>query len=179
MQVFQTELPGCVLIEPRIFQDDRGFFLETYHRERYANAGVDATFVQDNHSCSQRTTLRGLHYQIDRPQGKLVWVIQGEIFDVAVDLRRCSPTFGKWISVVLNAISHRQLYIPPGFAHGFCALSDRTEIMYKCTDVYSPEGERTIIWDDPTLAITWPVELPLLSAKDARGLFFSQAPTFD
>lgn len=174
-----TTLKDCVLIEPRVFQDDRGFFLETYNANRYRDAGVPLAFVQDNHSRSKLHTLRGLHYQIDRPQGKLVWAIRGEIFDVAVDLRRSSPSFGQWYSVVLSAENRRQLYVPPGFAHGFCALSEGTEIIYKCTDLYSPGGERTIAWNDPTLAIDWPVESPLLSPKDAEGLLFSDAELFD
>lgn len=179
MQVSTTELPGCLVIEPRIFGDDRGFFLETYNRQRYYEAGVAVDFVQDNHSQSRRGTLRGLHYQIDRPQGKLVWAVRGEVFDVAVDLRRSSPTFGKWISVLLSADNHRQIYVPPGMAHGFYALSEGAEIIYKCTDTYSPAGERTIIWNDATLAIAWPGSEPLLSTKDARGLAFADAPYFD
>lgn len=179
MIVTPTKLESCVLIEPRVFQDDRGFFLETYNANRYREAGVPLTFVQDNHSCSKLHTLRGLHYQIDRPQGKLVWAIRGEILDVAVDIRRSSPTFGQWYSVILSSENRRQLYVPPGFAHGFCALSEGTEIIYKCTDVYSPTGERTIAWNDPTLAIEWPVETPLLSPKDSEGVLFADAELFD
>lgn len=166
------------MIEPRIFSDERGFFLETYSRERYRQAGVEMEFVQDNHSCSKQGTLRGLHYQIDKPQGKLVWCTRGDVFDVAVDLRRSSATFGHWVSCLLSSATRRQFYIPPGFAHGFCALTDIAEITYKCTDFYSPSGERTIIWNDPQLAISWPNPKPLLSHKDACGTSFAEAPYF-
>jgi dTDP-4-dehydrorhamnose 3,5-epimerase len=179
MQVSPTALSGCLMIEPRVLTDARGFFLETYNRERYYAAGVAVDFVQDNHSLSRRGTLRGLHYQIDRPQGKLVWAVRGEVFDVAVDLRRSSLTFGQWTSAVLSAENRRQIYLPPGFAHGFYALSDHAEVMYKCTDFYSPAGERTILWNDPQLAIAWPAESPVLSDKDAHGLAFAAAPCFD
>jgi dTDP-4-dehydrorhamnose 3,5-epimerase len=178
MNILPTLLADCLVIEPRVFADERGFFMETYHRERYHSAGLTLEFVQDNHSCSKRGTLRGLHYQIDRPQGKLVWAIRGEIFDVAVDLRRSSPTFGRWISVLLSSDNRRQIYVPPGFAHGICALSEEAEIIYKCTDSYSPAGERTILWNDPTLAIAWPTTTPLLSDKDQRGVPLAEAEVF-
>jgi dTDP-4-dehydrorhamnose 3,5-epimerase len=164
-----TALPGVVLIEPTVFQDARGFFMETYHAPRFAAAGIDVAFVQDNHSRSVRNTLRGLHYQIVRPQGKLVRVVAGEVFDVAVDLRRGSPTFARWHGAVLSAANRLQLYIPPGFAHGFCVLSDVADLIYKCTDIYAPEGERTIRWDDPRIGLAGPVAAPVLSPKDAAA----------
>lgn len=179
MRLLPTAVAGCVLIEPRVFADQRGFFVEAYNRQRYFDGGIAVDFVQDNHSCSQRGTLRGLHYQVDLPQGKLVWVVRGEIFDVAVDLRRSSPTYGKWFSCTLSAKNHWQLYIPAGCAHGFYALEDQTEVLYKCTNYYSPSGERTIRWNDATLAINWPATAPLLSAKDAQGLAFDAAPHYD
>ncbi|MFO1120507.1 MAG: dTDP-4-dehydrorhamnose 3,5-epimerase [Rhodospirillales bacterium] len=167
MNVVQTPLPGVLMIEPKVFGDARGFFLETYHQLRYANAGIEATFVQDNHSRSSRGVLRGLHYQMRHPQGKLVSVVTGEVFDVAVDLRRGSPCFGRWFGCVLSADNHRQLWIPPGFGHGFCTVSDSADFIYKCTDYYHPEDEGGVLWNDPQLAIEWPIEHPALSAKDA------------
>jgi dTDP-4-dehydrorhamnose 3,5-epimerase len=164
-----TPLNGVVLIEPRVFEDARGFFMETYRADRFKEGGIDLPFVQDNHSRSCKGTLRGLHYQIEHPQGKLLRVVSGEIFDVAVDLRRGSPTFTRWHGERLSSDNRLQLYIPPGFAHGFCVLSDSAEIVYKCTDVYSPGGERAIRWNDPELAIGWPVAEPLLSSKDAAA----------
>src|SRR5262245_11933734 len=178
MQVRGIDLYGCVLIEPTTHVDGRGYFLETFNRDRFAAAELPTEFVQDNHSKSRCGVLRGLHYQIDRPQGKLIWAVEGEIFDVAVDLRRSSPTFGHWTSVVLSAASHRQFYIPPGFAHGFYALTD-AQIIYKCTDIYSPAGEQTILWNDDALGIHWPVQTPILSQKDSCGLQFANALYFD
>ena len=166
MKVVPTALEGVVIIEPRVFRDPRGFFLESYHADRYAAAGLPARFVQDNHSCSAPGTLRGLHYQLQHAQGKLVRVIRGSIFDVAVDIRRGSPTFGRWVGATLSAENTRQLYVPPGFAHGFCVPEEPTEVEYKCTDFYVPEDERGIAWNDPTISITWPVKDPLLSEKD-------------
>lgn len=166
MRVEQTSLPGVLLIEPKVFGDSRGFFLESYHHQRYAEAGIDAVFVQDNHSRSSRGVLRGLHYQIRHPQGKLVSVVAGEVFDVAVDIRSGSPHFGRWFGCVLSAENHRQLWVPPGFAHGFCTLSETADFLYKCTDYYHPEDEGGVLWNDPDVAIAWPVASPALSAKD-------------
>ncbi len=168
MRVVPTELPGVVVIEPVVHADGRGFFLETYHAERYRAHGIDGPFVQDNHSRSARGTLRGLHLQLTRPQGKLVRVIEGEIFDVAVDVRRGSPTFGRFVGVTLTADNFRQCYIPRGFAHGFCVLSPIAQVEYKCTDLYDAASEIGIAWNDPAIAIPWPVAEPLLSARDAR-----------
>jgi len=168
-----TPLSGVVLVEPRVFEDARGFFMETYHAPRFAAAGIGQEFVQDNHTRSVKSTLRGLHFQVTRPQGKLVRVVAGEVFDVAVDLRRGSPTFARWHGLVLSAENRLQIYIPPGFGHGFCVLSDTADVLYKCTEVYDPGGDRSIRWDDPRIGIDWPVRDPLLSAKDAA------APTLD
>ncbi len=170
MKVVPTDLPGVLVVEPTVFRDPRGFFFETYHAERYAAAGIDATFVQDNHSSSERGTLRGLHAQEKFPQCKLVRVIEGTIWDVAVDIRVGSPTFGRHVSVVLSADEHRQVFVPTGFAHGFCVLSDRAQVEYKCTDYYHPEDELRILWNDPELGIPWPIEAPILSAKDQGAL---------
>lgn len=166
MNLYPTRLPGVYLIAPRVFTDPRGFFLETWHAERYRQAHIPGPFVQDNHSCSVRGALRGLHYQLAHPQGKLVSVLQGEVFDVAVDIRRGSPTFGHWVGEILSGENHRQLYIPPGFAHGFCVLSETAHFLYKCTDFYTPDDEYGLRWDDPALHINWPVSVPLLSEKD-------------
>jgi len=166
MKVLQTELPGVLVIEPDVYRDDRGFFLESYHAEKYAEAGIAGPFVQDNHSRSARGTVRGLHAQRRRPQGKLVRVLQGEIFDVVVDIRRGSPTFGRWVGIKLTAENFLQCYIPPNFAHGFCALSDWVEFEYKCTDFYDPTDEIRLLWNDPDIGIAWPVSAPVLSAKD-------------
>jgi len=179
MNILPTDLPGVVIVEPRVFGDARGFFLEVFQQTRFREAGLDVTFVQDNHSRSRCGTLRGLHYQIEHPQGKLVRVIRGEAFDVAVDLRRGSPMFGRWTGVKLSDTNHRQIYVPPGFAHGFCVLSEEADILYKCTDFYYPEHERTILWNDPRLAIEWPIDEPLLSEKDQRGLPLADAPCFE
>jgi dTDP-4-dehydrorhamnose 3,5-epimerase len=166
LKVLPTDLAGVVVIEPVVFRDPRGFFVETYHAERYGAAGIDASFVQDNHSRSERGTLRGLHAQQRFPQAKLVRVIEGEIWDVAVDIRLGSPTFGRHVAVTLSADDQRQLFVPTGFAHGFCVLSERAQIEYKCTNYYHLEDELHILWSDPELAIPWPVEAPTLSDKD-------------
>ncbi len=166
MTVQPTRLPGVLLVEPRVFGDDRGFFLERYHAKRYAQAGIDARFVQDNHSRSAEGTLRGLHFQRRHPQGKLVEAVRGRIWDVVVDLRRGSPTFGQWQGHVLSDEAHRQLYVPPGFAHGFCVLSETADVLYKCTDVYRPDDEGGVAWNDPGLGIEWPAAAPRLSDKD-------------
>lgn len=173
MKLLPTRLPGVVLIEPEMHGDQRGFFMETWHARKFAAAGIEAAFVQDNHSRSTLGTLRGLHLQTRQPQGKLIRVITGEIFDVAVDLRRDSPTFRHWVGLTLSAANRHQLWVPPGFAHGFYALSGAAEIIYKCTDYYAPEYERTLRWDDPELAVHWPLiagRPPILSAKDAAGI---------
>lgn len=166
MRFTETELPGVILVEPTVHRDDRGFFLETYHREKYAEGGIDATFVQDNHSRSAGGILRGLHAQGRRPQGKLVRAVEGAVYDVAVDIRRGSPTFAKWVGVVLSDESFHQLWIPPGFAHGFCVLSETAQVEYKCTELYVPEDELAVAWDDPEIAVAWPVDEPVLSSKD-------------
>src|ERR1051326_1029997 len=160
MQFLPTELAGVVVIAPRVFDDERGFFMETFQRQKFAAAGIDLEFVQDNHSRSRRGVLRGLHYQLAHPQGKLVRAVSGSIFDVAVDLRRGSPTFGSWYGCELTDSNRRQIYIPPGFAHGFCVLSDTADVIYKCTELYHPEDERTLLWNDPALGIQWPVADP-------------------
>lgn len=156
MKVIETELPGVLIIEPSVHGDERGFFQETFHAQRYAECGITLPFVQDNHSRSGAGILRGLHYQLRQPQGKLVRVMQGSVFDVAVDIRKGSPTFGKWVGVMLSEDNFRQIYVPPGFAHGFCTLSDRVDFLYKCTDYYAPDDERGVIWNDPDIGIAWP-----------------------
>ncbi len=168
-------LPEIVLIEPEVFQDGRGFFLEMYHREKFEEAGIAECFVQDNRSRSCRGTLRGLHYQIRKPQGKLIWVLQGEVFDVAVDIRRGSPSFGKWVKVVLSSDEYKGVYIPPNFAHGFFVLSEEAEVFYKCTDLYAPDLERCIRWNDPDLSIPWPTVDPILSERDRSSPFLREA----
>jgi dTDP-4-dehydrorhamnose 3,5-epimerase len=166
----EVDLPGVLVIEPVVHQDERGFFLETYHRDKYRDGGLDAAFVQDNHSRSRRGTLRGLHAQRTRPQGKLVRAVHGRIYDVAVDIRRGSPTFAHWVGEELSADNFRQLWIPPGFAHGFCVLSEVAEVEYKCTEVYVPEDEITIAWDDPRIGVRWPLEsAPALSPRDGAA----------
>jgi dTDP-4-dehydrorhamnose 3,5-epimerase len=171
MKVIKTNLEGCVVIEPKVFGDDRGFFLETFQSERYANlAGIMLPFVQDNHSRSTYGVLRGLHFQKTKPQGKLVRVVKGKVYDVAVDLRRGSDTFGQWEAVVLSEENKKQFWVPPGFAHGFLVLSDIADFEYKCTDYYDPLDEGSILWNDPQLDISWPIEKPLLSDKDSRAL---------
>lgn len=164
----ETELPGVVVLKPKIFSDPRGFFAETYHRQKFAELGIALDFVQDNHSRSTRGTLRGLHYQWHRPQAKLCRVVEGEVFDVAVDIRRGSPTFGQWVGVTLSAEEMNQIFIPAGFAHGFVVLSECAQFLYKCSDFYDPAGEGGVLWNDPGLNISWPVTEPLLSEKDSR-----------
>jgi dTDP-4-dehydrorhamnose 3,5-epimerase len=179
MQARQTEIPDVWIIEPRVFGDSRGFFFESWNRRAFANLGLDVEFVQDNHSRSEKNVLRGLHYQVRNAQGKLVRVIAGEVFDVAVDLRRSSPTFRKWVGFNLSEENKRIAWIPPGFAHGFCVLSDTAEFLYKTTDYWSPEHERTLAWNDPALAIPWPLTgTPILAAKDAAGLPLASAETY-
>ncbi|MEZ0329266.1 MAG: dTDP-4-dehydrorhamnose 3,5-epimerase [Dissulfuribacterales bacterium] len=178
MNFIPTEIPDVVIVEPRVFADERGFFMETWHKEKFLKGGIDADFLQDNHSRSMQGILRGLHYQIERQQGKLVRVIFGEVYDVAVDIRRDSPTFGKWVGFYLSAENKRMLWIPPGFAHGFYVTSEAAEVVYKCTDFYAPEYERAIIWNDTRLGIDWPLvngAPPSLSAKDARAARFDEA----
>ncbi len=182
MLIKPAGLPDVKIIEPRIFSDERGFFLETYHAQRYAEAGIPDKFVQDNHSGSRQGTLRGLHYQIRRAQGKLIQVIAGEIYDVVVDLRRSSPTFGRWLGTHLTAQNKRQLWIPEGFAHGFYVISEWAEVTYKTTDYYAPEWERTLLWNDPDLNIDWQIPAntqPIISAKDRQGKPFREADVFD
>ncbi len=170
MKVIETSLPGVLILEPKVFGDERGFFFESYNKKALAKAGIADEFVQDNHSRSVRNVLRGLHYQIKQPQGKLVRVIHGEVFDVAVDIRRSSPNFGKWVSFNLSAENKRVAWVAPGFAHGFLVLSEVAEFFYKTTDYWAPEHERGIIWNDPDLAINWPLQgEPILSAKDKMG----------
>jgi dTDP-4-dehydrorhamnose 3,5-epimerase len=176
MRVVATDLPGVLLIEPRVHGDDRGFFLETFHAERYAEAGIVGPFVQDNWSRSVRGTLRGMHFQEPQPQGKLVQVAAGAVFDVAADVRRGSPTFGRWVGFELSAENKRQLWVPAGFAHGFVVLSDVADFLYKCTALYKPEAERSVVWNDPDLAIAWPIAEPLLSPKDAAAPRLADAP---
>jgi dTDP-4-dehydrorhamnose 3,5-epimerase len=169
MQFIRTELPGVVVVEPKRFEDDRGFFMEVFNRDRFAAAGMPDTFVQDNHSLSRRGVLRGLHYQYPLWQGKLVRTVTGSVFDVAVDIRRDSPHRGKWFGIELSAENGRQLYIPPGFAHGFCVTSEVAEVTYKCTAVYRGSDDAGIRWDDPDIGISWPVSDPLVSDKDASA----------
>jgi dTDP-4-dehydrorhamnose 3,5-epimerase len=176
VKVSETSLPGVLLIEPKVFGDDRGFFLETFHQKRYAEGGISLPFVQDNWSRSVRGTLRGLHFQDPNPQGKLVQVVAGAVFDVAVDVRVGSPAFGKWVGYELTAENKRQLWVPPGFAHGFCVLSDTADFVYKCTALYSPEHDRGVQWNDPEIGIAWPIREPLLSKKDAALPRLNAAP---
>jgi dTDP-4-dehydrorhamnose 3,5-epimerase len=179
MRASPTRLPEVLLIEPKVFGDSRGFFFESWNQREFEHAGIHARFVQDNHSRSAKGVLRGLHYQIRQPQGKLVRVTEGEIFDVAVDIRRGSPTFGKWEGARLSARSKSMLWIPAGFAHGFCVLSDYAEVLYKATDFYAPEDERCILWNDPELKIDWPISgAPLISPKDAAGQRLRDAEVF-
>jgi dTDP-4-dehydrorhamnose 3,5-epimerase len=176
MQIIAADIEDVKIIEPQIFRDDRGFFLETYHLNRFKSAGLTDVFVQDNLSFSVKHTLRGLHFQVKRPQAKLVEVISGEIFDVAVDIRPTSPTFGRWVSVLLTEDNKRQVYIPEGFAHGFCVLSDSAHVVYKCSDFYDSDDEGGILWSDPAIGINWPTTNPLLSAKDSRLSLISDIP---
>ena len=168
MKILPSSLPEILIIEPSVFQDERGFFMETHQQRRYTEAGIESVFVQDNLSYSVRGTLRGLHYQVKHAQAKLIQVIEGTIFDVAVDIRRGSPSFGQWTSVHLSDENKRQLFLPEGFAHGFCVLSESAQVVYKCTDYYAAEDEGGVLWSDPTLAIAWPVSEPLLSEKDSQ-----------
>jgi len=180
MKVTPTAIPGVLIIEPRVFGDDRGFFYESFNAREFKElAGLEPNFMQDNHSRSAKNVLRGLHYQIRQPQGKLIRVVAGEVFDVVVDIRKGSPTFGRWVGQTLSAENRKQLWIPVGFAHGFLVLSDYAEFLYKTTDYWAPEHERCIAWNDPALAIRWPLEgTPILSAKDANGAALARAETF-
>jgi len=182
MQFIPTKITDVIVIEPTVKKDDRGFFMEVYQSRLFKEAGIPVTFIQDNHSGSKQGTLRGLHYQIRQPQAKLVRVVVGEVFDVAVDLRRSSPTFGQWVGEVLSAENKRQIFIPVGFAHGFYILSDWAELTYKASDYYFPEGERTLLWNDPQLKIEWPIQSGkslILSPKDTQGLRLEDADVFD
>ena len=181
MKFVETSLPGVIRIEPVVHGDERGYFMETWQARRFSEAGIDRAFVQDNCSYSSKGTLRGIHYQIEQAQGKLVRVVQGEVLDVAVDLRESSPQFGHWVGVVLSSDNKHQLWVPPGFGHAFLVLSDTAGFEYKCTDYYAPEFERSIRWDDPKIAIKWPLvdgEQPMLSSKDAAAPFFRDAETY-
>jgi dTDP-4-dehydrorhamnose 3,5-epimerase len=180
VNLIKTDIPDVVILEPKVFGDDRGFFYESWNARTFANLGIDVDFVQDNHSKSQRGVLRGLHYQIQQAQGKLVRVVSGEVYDVAVDLRRSSPTFGKWVAFMLSAENRRIAWIPPGFAHGFCVTSTTAEFLYKTTDCYSPEHERSLLWSDPALGIPWPLNgmEPQLAAKDKAGVLLKDAQLF-
>jgi len=182
MQFIRTDIPEVVIIEPRVFEDSRGFFMETYQAQNFVQAGIGFNFVQDNHSRSSQYTLRGLHYQIRHAQGKLVRVVAGEIFDAAVDIRRSSSTFGKSIGILLSAQNKRQIWIPPGFAHGFYVVSEWAEVLYKATDFYDPTAERAILWNDPTLNVPWPIppgDLPTLSPKDRAGKLLTEAEIYE
>jgi dTDP-4-dehydrorhamnose 3,5-epimerase len=176
VQRIETLLPGVCLVRPQVHSDPRGFFLESYHRDKFGEIGIRDNFVQDNHSKSVKNTLRGLHYQLKFPQAKLCRVIQGDVLDVAVDIRRGSPHFGKWVSVMLSSSQHEQVYVPAGFAHGFLVLSDTAEFLYKCSDIYHPEDEYGILWNDPALKIAWNIEHPRLSSKDAAYSPLSRVP---
>jgi len=170
MNVVKTKLHDCLIIEPKVFGDERGFFLETFQAERYAElVGITSPFVQDNHSRSSKAVLRGLHYQKTKPQGKLVRVVSGEVYDVAVDIRQGSPTFGQWEGVILSETNKKQFWVPPGFAHGFLVISDTADFEYKCTDYYDPSDEGSVLWNDPDLGISWPTATPILSNKDASA----------
>lgn len=181
MKFLPTAIPDVVVIEPAVFSDPRGYFLETWQQQKFRDGGIDAHFVQDNHSESAESVLRGLHYQLRHPQGKLVRVVTGAVFDVVVDLRQSAATFGQWVGVELSDTNHRMLWVPPGFAHGFYALNGPAHFLYKCTDYYAPTDERCIRWDDPDLAITWPApqgRAPIIGAKDALGIPFRDAELF-
>jgi len=177
MQISKAEIEGLVIIQPDVFEDPRGYFLETYHRRRYSGSGIDMDFCQDNMSYSRRGTLRGLHYQFPHAQAKLVQVLQGEVFDVAVDIRRGSPTFGRWVGVVLSEHNRRQVFIPQGLAHGFCVLSETAVFVYKCSDYYVPDCDQGVLWSDPALKIEWPVSDPIVSEKDRAFLRLSEIST--
>ena len=181
MNFIPAKLPEVIIVQPAVQGDARGYFMETWHKQKFAEGGIKTEFVQDNHSQSARNTLRGLHYQIKQPQGKLVRVIAGEVFDVAVDMRKSSLTFGQWVGVSLSAENMKMLWVPPGFAHGFLVVSEQAEVVYKCTDYYAPEYERTIAWNDRDLNIAWPLlqnRKPLLSKKDAEGISFKDAEVY-
>ena len=181
VEFIAAALPEVILVAPRVFADERGFFMETWHTDRFTAAGITGPFVQDNHSHSRRHVLRGLHFQIERSQGKLVSVVRGAVFDVAVDLRRSSPRFGQWCSTELNDRNHHMLWVPPGFAHGFLTLSDEADVVYKCTEYYAPQFERSLRWNDPAVAIAWPLPAgvaPVLSGKDADAPLLVDAGTF-
>lgn len=181
MEFVRTDIPEVILIRPKVFGDARGYFLETWQQSRFAEAGIEAEFVQDNHSHSARGVLRGLHYQIRQPQGKLVRVVTGSVFDVAVDVRRSSPTFGRWVGYELSDQNHHMLWVPPGFAHGYLVLSESADFLYRCTDFYAPASERAIRWDDPELGVRWPLPggaAPVLSAKDSAAQRFRDAEYF-
>jgi dTDP-4-dehydrorhamnose 3,5-epimerase len=182
MDFIPTKIPGVFLIEPRVIEDSRGFFLETYREDRFLEAGIRQGFVQENHSSSRRGVLRGLHYQIRHPQGKLVRVVAGEVFDVAVDIRRTSPSFGLWVGETLSAQNKRQMWIPHGFAHGFYVLSESAQVIYKVTDYYAPQWDRSILWNDPQIGVEWPLlegSPPILSDKDRHGKQLAEAELFD
>jgi dTDP-4-dehydrorhamnose 3,5-epimerase len=168
-------IPEVILLQPEVFEDGRGFFMEMYHQGKFTQGGIPQTFVQDNRSRSRQGTIRGLHYQVEHPQGKLVWALAGEVFDVALDIRRGSPTFGKWVGTLLSGENRKGLYVPPHFAHGFCVLSKEAEIFYKCTDFYAQEHERCIRWDDPDAAVDWPIQNPILSPRDASAPLLKDA----
>ena len=180
MRILETSLSDVKTIEPTVFGDERGFFMETWSQRAFAEHGIEQNFVQDNHSRSARGVLRGMHYQIKHPQGKLVRVTQGEVFDVAVDMRKSSPQFGQWVGVELSDKNKRQLWVPPGFAHGFLVLSETADFQYKCTDIYAPEYERSLIWNDPDVGIDWPLNdlTPQLADKDKAGLLFNECDTY-
>lgn len=179
MEKIATAIPDVFAIAPKVFGDERGFFMESYNRRSMAALGIESDFVQDNHSRSAKGVLRGLHYQIRQPQGKLVRVIAGEVYDVAVDLRRSSPTFGRWVGMILSAENKHMAWVPRGFAHGFCVLSDYAEVLYKATDYYAPEHERTLVWNDPAIGVKWPLAgEPLLSDKDRKGLLLEGAEVY-
>lgn len=180
MNIIQTKVSDVLITEPRVFEDSRGFFCESYNEKIFSEKlGINVHFVQDNHSRSTKNVLRGLHYQIQQPQGKLVRVVVGSVFDVAVDIRKSSPTFGQWVSCILSAENKQQLWIPPGFAHGFCVVSEVAEVLYKTTDYYAPQHERCILWNDPDLGISWPLtEEPVVSVKDQAGQLFKTAEVF-
>ncbi|MGH1357260.1 MAG: dTDP-4-dehydrorhamnose 3,5-epimerase [Burkholderiaceae bacterium] len=180
MKIIETDLPGVLIIEPRVFEDDRGFFLESFNQRKFEElTGVGAEFVQDNHSRSSQHVLRGLHYQVVHPQGKLVRVVHGEVLDIAVDMRKGSEHFGQHVAMKLSAENKHQAWVPPGFAHGFVVLSEHCEVLYKTTDYWHPEAERTLLWNDPALAIDWGVDAPVLSAKDAEGTSLIHADLYD
>ena len=181
MQTIPTKVEGAIRLLPKVFGDDRGFFLESWNRKTFAEMGIDVDFVQDNHSRSQKNVLRGLHYQIENPQGKLVWVTQGSVFDVFVDLRKNSPTFGKWDGHILSAENKERLWVPPGLAHGFLVLSDTADFQYKCTEYYTPAKERSLLWNDPEIGVEWPISAGaelILAAKDRAAKLFKDAELF-